>query len=748
MIKNRVFNFIFFKKGNFSFCFSFIFLFFIFLLFFLYGIFLYNKIATRLNGKIWDFPAVVYGRVISFEPGSKYTKKNIIQLLNEIKYKKVEKICSPGEYIVKKNEIEIFRRSFDFPDLKEEKVLVKLVLENDQIKNIINMKNGNCFSFFRLDPKLISIINSINNENRIFLLKKEFPDLFIRILLEIEDRYFYKHDGINVCSIIRAIIANILAGKTIQGGSTLTQQLVKNLFLSSKKTLLRKINEAYMAILMDFFYSKDRILELYLNEVYLGQNGDDKIHGFPLASLYYFGRPINELSIDQYSLLIGMAKGASLYNPFRNYNLAFSRRNIVLKLLKKRNIINNEIYERLISQPLGVLLNNKILSFQPAFIQILKRELNNKLKNKNDVFSGSKIFSTLDPILQKSAEKSIKNGIIYLRKKNKIPDLEAAMLVVDRINGEIRAVVGGSNPKYSGFNRALKSRRSIGSLSKPSTYLAALSKPDIFGLNTLIPDLPIKVKFNNQVWSPKNFDHNFRGKVMLIDALIKSLNIPTVNIGLSIGLEKISDFLIRLGVPSQIIKKVPSILLGSINLTLLEIAQIFQTISGGGNRAKLSVLRSVIKCDGKKIYNSYPSSKQVVSPQAAYLTLYGMQKVVEYGTSKLLMDKFSKYHLAGKTGTTNNFRDSWFVGVDGKEVTIIWVGRDNNGPTNLTGSTGALYIYERYLENQTPFLLINNPPEEIVQMQVNFDGSFDCSKSGYRTLPIWVKNSKYLCENM
>ncbi|MDB6373073.1 bifunctional glycosyl transferase/transpeptidase [Photorhabdus bodei] len=712
-----------------------------------YGVYLDAKIRDRIDGKVWELPAAVYGRMVNLEPGMNYSKKEMVYLLEGMQYRQVTKITRPGEFSVRGETIEMLRRPFNFPDSKEGQIHALLTFSDNRLAGIENLENQRQFGFFRLDPKLITMLQSPNGEQRLFVPRSGFPDLLVNTLLATEDRHFYQHDGIRILSIGRAALANLTAGRTVQGGSTLTQQLVRNLFLTNERTLVRKANEAYMAVLMDYRYSKDRILELYLNEVYLGRSGDGEIRGFPLASLYYFGRPVDELSLDQQALLVGMVKGASLYNPWRNPKLVLQRRNVVLKLLQNQQIIDEDLYKLLSARPLGVKPKGGVITPQPAFMQLVRKELQDRLGDRVNDLSGVKIFTTLDPVSQDAAENAVEEGIASLRKTRKIADLEGAMVIVDRISGEIRAMVGGSQPQYAGFNRAMMARRSIGSLAKPSTYLAALSEPDQYRLNTWLADEPLAVKQpNSKVWEPRNYDRRFRGRVMLIDGLASSLNIPTVNLGLAVGLDHVSNTLIRLGVPEEVIQQVPAMLLGSLSLTPLEVAQEYQTMASGGNRATLSALRSVITEDGTVIYQSYPQAERAVPAQAAYLTLYGMQQVVANGTSRSLNAKFGRYNLAGKTGTTNDLRDSWFAGIDGKEVVIAWVGRDNNEPTNLTGATGALNVYRRYLENQTPLMLNNIPPEGIVDMAVNQDGSFSCSGSGWRTLPVWTYDPQSLCQ--
>ena len=712
----------------------------------IYGVYLDQKIRSRIDGKVWQLPAAVYGRMVNLEPDMSITKNEMVKLLEATQYRQVSKMTRPGEFTVQANSIEMIRRPFDFPDSKEGQVRARLTFDGDRLDTIENMDNNRQFGFFRLDPRLITMLSSANGEQRLFVARNGFPDLLVDTLLATEDRHFYEHDGISLYSIGRAVLANLTAGRTVQGASTLTQQLVKNLFLSSERSYWRKANEAYMAVLMDARYSKDRILELYMNELYLGQSGDNEIRGFPLASLYYFGRPVEELSLDQQALLVGMVKGASIYNPWRNPKLALERRNLVLRLLQQQQVIDQELYDMLSARPLGVQPRGGVISPQPAFMQLVRQELQSKLGDKVKDLSGVKIFTTFDSVAQDAAEKAAVEGIPALKKQRKLSDLETAMVVVDRNSGEVRAMVGGAEPQFAGYNRAMQARRSIGSLAKPATYLTALSQPNQYRLNTWIADAPISLRQpNGQVWSPQNDDKQFSGQVMLVDALTRSMNVPTVNLGMSLGLPAIVDTWQKLGVAKDQLHPVPAMILGALNLTPIEVAQAFQTIASGGNRAPLSALRSVIAEDGSVLYQSFPQAERAVPAQAAYMTLWTMQQVVQRGTGRQLGAKYPGLHLAGKTGTTNNNVDTWFAGIDGREVVITWVGRDNNQPTKLYGASGAMSIYQRYLANQSPVPLNLVAPEDIVDMGVDSSGNFVCG-GGMRTLPVWTTNPDSLCQ--
>jgi len=713
----------------------------------IYGVYLDQKIRARIDGKVWQLPAAVYGRMVNLEPDMAISKNEMVKLLEATQYRQVTKMTRPGEFTVQAKSIEMIRRPFDFPDSKEGQVRARLTFDGSRLETIENMDSNRQFGFFRLDPRLITMLSSPNGEQRLFVPRNGFPDLLVDTLLATEDRHFYEHDGISFYSIGRAVLANLTAGRTVQGASTLTQQLVKNLFLSSERSYWRKANEAYMALIMDARYSKDRILELYMNEVYLGQSGDNEIRGFPLASLYYFGRPVEELSLDQQALLVGMVKGASIYNPWRNPKLALERRNLVLRLLQQQNVIDQELYDMLSARPLGVQPRGGVISPQPAFMQMVRQELQAKLGDKVKDLSGVKIFTTFDSVAQDAAEKAAVEGIPLLIKQRKLTDLETAMVVVDRYTGEVRAMVGGATPQFAGYNRAMQARRSIGSLAKPATYLTALSQPNIYRLNTWIADAPISLRLSNgQVWAPQNDDRRFSGQVMLVDALTRSMNVPTVNLGMAVGLPAVTDTWQKLGAPKDQLTGMPSMLLGALNLTPIEVAQAFQTIASGGNRAPLSALRSVIAEDGTVLYQSFPQAERAVPAQAAYMTLWTMQQVVQRGTGRQLGAKYPGLHLAGKTGTTNNNVDTWFAGIDGREVTITWVGRDNNQPTKLYGASGAMAIYQRYLENQSPIPLDLTPPEDITNMGVDDMGNFVCGGGGVRQLPVWTTSPETLCQ--
>ncbi|NOJ16010.1 penicillin-binding protein 1B [Vibrio jasicida] len=714
------------------------------------GIYLDSVVKDRFDGQLFDLPTVVYARILNLNPGENITIKEMRNELDVLNYRKVSQPRYPGEYSSSSTRIELIRRPFEFADGPEPDRHVMLHFSSSGLTRIQSLESKGDLGYLRIEPKMLGMLEKDQNEQRLFLRRDQFPEILVDALLATEDRDFYQHDGVSPLAIGRALVANIKAGRTVQGGSTLTQQLAKNLFLTRDKTLWRKVCEAYIALILDYRYSKDRILEAYLNEVYLGQSGGDAIHGFALASRYYFGQPIQELRIDQLAMLVGMVKGPSYYNPIRYPERTKTRRDLVLRLLMQQDMLTSEQYEQAVNRPLDTQNKPRIASRQPAYFQQLNIELKEKVGDNFKAETGLRLFTSLDPVSQSKLEQAIAKKVPELAKRAG-KELEAAAVAVDRHSGEIRAMVGGKRVGYEGFNRALNASRPIGSLVKPAIYLTALEQPEKYNLATTLHDTPLSLKGSKgSVWSPRNFDRKFRGDVPLYLALAKSLNVPTVRLGMELGIPEVSDTLERLGVDKNEIRPVPSMFLGSFSLTPFEVAQMYQTVTNSGKRAKLSALRSVIDMDGNVIYQSLPRSAQAVDQQAAWLTTYAMKQGVAQGTGRFLQSQFSWAALAGKTGTSNDSRDSWFVGVDGREVTTVWLGRDDNKSTKLTGSSGALRVYAEYLQQRIPERLELPWPKEVTTLgfQKAANGALELNCRSEYKLPVWDKTGqiKQQCE--
>ena len=714
------------------------------------GIYLDSVVKDRFDGQLFDLPTVVYARILHLSPGENITIKEMRNELDVLNYRKVSQPRYPGEYSSSSTRIELIRRPFEFADGPEPDRHVMLHFSSSGLQRIQSLESKGDLGYLRIEPKMLGMLEKNQNEQRLFLRRDQFPEVLVDALLATEDRDFYQHDGVSPLAIGRALVANIKAGRTVQGGSTLTQQLAKNLFLTRDKTLWRKVREAYIALILDYRYSKDRILEAYLNEVYLGQSGGDAIHGFALASRYYFGQPIQELRIDQLAMLVGMVKGPSYYNPIRYPERTKTRRDLVLRLLMQQDMLTAQQYEQAVNRPLDTQSKPRIASRQPAYFQQLNIELKEKVGDNFKAETGLRLFTSLDPVSQSKLEQAIAKKVPELAKRAG-KELEAAAVAVDRHSGEIRAMVGGKRVGYEGFNRALNASRPIGSLVKPAIYLTALEQPEKYNLATTLHDTPLSLKGSKgSVWSPRNFDRKFRGDVPLYLALAKSLNVPTVRLGMELGIPEVSATLERLGVDKNEIRPVPSMFLGSFSLTPFEVAQMYQTVTNSGKRAKLSALRSVIDMDGNVLYQSLPRSSQAVDQQAAWLTTYAMKQGVAQGTGRFLQSQFAWAALAGKTGTSNDSRDSWFVGVDGREVTTVWLGRDDNKSTKLTGSSGALRVYAEYLKQRIPERLELPWPKEVTTLgfQKAANGALEMNCRSEYKLPVWDKSGqiKQQCE--
>ena len=656
-----------------------------------------DKVTKQFEGKRWSLPARVFARPLELYEGKTLYARDLEKELHLLRYRKSDKITATGQYSKKGNSFLIHTRGFQFAeDLEPERLLRINLNNNGRVKSLKNANSDSPLTLMRLEPILIGNFYPSHNEDRILVRLNEVPPLLTEGLIAVEDKNYYNHFGINPTSILRAVLANIKEGRKVQGGSTLTQQLVKNYFLTNEQSYKRKINEATMSMLLELHYSKDELLEAYMNEIYLGQNGQRAIHGFGLASQFYFGIPLRELKVEQIALLIGIAKGASYYNPRRFPNRAKARRNLVLDVMEREEVISHEQALSAKEKPLGVSQSRPSAKNPfPAYLELVKSQLRRDYQEEDLHNEGLLIFTAMDPIIQLQAEKVLRNRVRKLERSNRMGKgkLNGAMVISNIQDGEVLAIVGGTDSRLEGYNRALSAKRQIGSVVKPAVYLAALDRSRKFSLATRISDAPVVVRVGREYWKPRNYDHRDLGGVLLVKALILSRNTPTVRIGIQTGLDNVIQMMHDLGIHSDI-PPYPSILLGTSELAPVEVQQMFQTLAAEGTYTPLKGIRNVMDSYGKNLKRYPLNVKQVASPESVYQITYAMNQITRNGTAKYLSTVLPKWkNSAGKTGTTNDKRDSWYAGFTGQHVVTVWVGRDDNKPTHLTGSSGALRVW-------------------------------------------------------
>lgn len=677
-----------------------------------------NQITRRFEGRRWELPARIYGRSLDLFSGKTLPLEQLQLELDQLRYRstQTQHLEKPGEYFLTGSRITIFSRAFSFPDNPQSAQPITVQFSGNHIISLENQQTGEPLSLFRLEPLHIASIYPGDNEDRLLIRIKDTPELLIKALLLTEDKTFYHHIGVRPFAIFRALLANVKAGKTVQGGSTLTQQLVKNFFLTSEKSIRRKLNGAIMALLVEYHYEKDEILEAYLNEIFLGQGGKRAIHGFAMASKFYFGRNIQELSADQLALLIGLAKGASYYNPRRHPERAKSRRNLILGNMITSGLLTEQIGLRLQQEPLGITKHKPSgITRYPAFIKLVRRQLKRDYNDEDLRNEGLSIFTTFDPFIQHQAENKLQRILTDLETEKKMDEdtLQGAFIICSSDQGEVQAVIGDRFVRQDGFNRVLEMKRPSGSVVKPAIYLTALARQEQYNLLTLLDDSPLSIPFNGEDWQPQNYDKAFHGSVPLMQSLAHSYNVATVRLGMELGIESIIDTLHLLGI-SREIPPYPSLLLGAIEFTPIEILQMYQSLAAGGYRTPL---RSILAVTDKAnhLLHRYPLTvKEAASPSSVFCLTRALQEVTRTGTARALKHMLPpKLLVAGKTGTTNDLRDSWFAGFTGSHVAVAWVGRDNNKPTQLTGSTGALRIWGSIMASITTSSLDLNPPEDI-----------------------------------
>jgi len=691
------------------------------------------RVRSEFEGRRFALPARIYARPLELHAGLHIGQGDVVRELQEVGYRAEMHEGESGWFMRDDAWLEIAVRPFVFWDGTQPAKRIRVVFDGKTVKAVQDSE-GKDLPLARLEPLPIGGIYPANNEDRVLVRLSEVPKPLVEALVATEDRNFYTHHGFDLRGIARAAWS-FLRGNGLQGGSTLTQQLVKNFFLTPERTISRKVTELLMAVLLEMHYGKEEILETYLNEIYLGQDRDRAIHGVGLASLFYFGKTIDHLTLAESALLVGMVRGPALYDPFRNPQRALDRRNLVLRETRDRGYATLEQYAEARGASLGV--NQKAAmgtSPHPAFLDLVHRQLRREYDEADLRSEGLRVFTTLDPHVQGAAERVLERKIAQFDKGKFFgdPGLEGAVVVTDSQAGEVQALVGGRDARYRGFNRALDAGRPVGSLLKPAIYLTALADPSHYTLVTSIDDGPFVWKSQGAPdWQPSNYDRKFHGAVQLRTAFAQSYNAATARLGTDIGIEKVLATVKKLGIERPL-TPFASTLLGAVDLAPIEVAQMYQTIASGGFRTPLRAIREVTTQDGKPLRRYALAVEQAFPAEPMYLLTAAMQGVVREGTAQSLKNWLPpEIAVAGKTGTTDSQRDAWFAGFTGDRLAIVWIGYDDNRAARLSGAGAALPIWGELMAALDPEPLALPKPDGIENVLIDplsgLRGDFNCA---------------------
>jgi len=679
-----------------------------------------DRVVTReFQGRHWSVPARVYAEPLDLYVGAPLGADDLEEELRRLHYRSGDPAAGPGVYHRHGGSFDLYARRVRFVDELREPELVSIRAGSDSVTGLRHA-DGTELPVFRLDPLLVGSVFPVHGEDRIVLSPADVPPLLRLGVKLVEDRRFDQHHGVDPYGIVRALWANLRAGHVVQGGSTLTQQLVKNYFLSDEQTIGRKATEAVMAVRLEAHFSKEDILVAYLNEVYLGQDGERAIHGFGLASEYYFAKPLAELDVGELALLIGLVKGPSYYDPRKHGERARARRNFVLQELADAHLFAYAAAKRAAAESIG--LRPPGGRYVPAYLDLVRRHLKRDYAEADLAAAGLAVYTTFDPHAQAAAEGALARHLTRLDAASRVrgAHLEGAVIVAEPNSGDVVAVVGGREVGAEGFNRALDARRPIGSLVKPAIYLAAL-ETGRYNAATMLEDAPIGLKLGDgSIWAPQNFTHEIYGSVPMARALAESMNLATVRLGLDVGLPRIADTLQRLGLEARPTLN-PSLLLGTVEMTPLEVVQVYTSLANGGFRARLRAVRAVLDEQGRPL-KSFEVQVEVAAPPSAIYQLDRMLTLVTTrGTGRGALARLPPGTVvAGKTGTSSDTRDSWFAGFTGSYLAVVWVGYDDNRVTGLTGAAGALPVWGDTIASLKSASFQPVPPELIEDRWIGF----------------------------
>ena len=662
----------------------------------IYVAYLDYLVRSQFEGKRWTEPVKVYAAPQVLSTGIRLTPERLVWQLEQLHYRRDPHLASQASFLQDGQRVVLRTRPFAFWDGEVQSSYLHVTFNAAGIQRIEDQQGGVVQLPQRLDPALIGVIYPGLHEDRMPVRLDDVPQPLLQGLLATEDRDFFEHAGISPRGILRAMWVNLLAGEVVQGGSTLTQQLAKNMLLTSERSVVRKLNEVIMAMILDARYDKQAILEAYLNEIYLGQDGVRAVHGFAMASEYYFSMPLHELQLHHIALLVALVRGPSWYDPLRYPDRARARRDRVLDAMMDLQFISQRVCRQAKAQPLDVILTpHRYSARYPAFLDMVRREFRREYPHIPAATEGLRIFTTLDLDAQRALESGMAHVMPQLDRlaPGHGSSLEAAGIILGRSNGRVLALAGSRRVTDAGFNRALDATRSIGSLYKPVVYLTALESGD-YTPETLISDEPVVIRARGAPdWIPGNYDHRTHGSVTLREALAQSYNLATVHLGMKLGVAETAHMLHQLGV-NRGVEVVPSLLLGSCALTPMEVSELYLALANRGRSRMAEAIIEVVSAEGRVLPHEKKRWQQRVQASSVMLLESMLQEVVRSGTASGLQRYLpAGFSAAGKTGTSNELRDSWFAGFVDDYVATVWVGRDDDQPAGLTGAQGALPVW-------------------------------------------------------
>jgi len=691
-----------------------------------------RTVTQRFNGQRFRVASRVLSAPTILYPGLDWKNVDLPGALTRLGYQAETGPgpLLPGRYVFGKNKLRVHLRALEHPTRPEPDRDVEITLEGSEIAEIRDVPSGRELGAVLLEPELVGSYYGPDREQRELVRLGEVPRHLIDAILSAEDQRFDEHHGIDPVRIVGAFLANVRHGGVRQGGSTVTEQLAKNFFLTPERTLSRRIRTALLSMIIEARYSKDEILECYLNEIYLGQRGATEVHGVGEASRLYFGKPVRELTVAEAALIAAVIPGPNGISPYKNPDRALARRNLVLDLMHEQERIDDATWNAARAEPFHLSAVTPESSDARYFLDALRRQLPEVYDNEGLTSEGLKIYSTLDLRLQRIAATALRDGLATLEKrypklKAESPDkqIEGCLIALRPQTGEVLALVGGRGYAVSQFDRCVQAKRQMGSTFKPFVYIAALEPQGgrpVITLASTLEDEPLSIPTPSGPWTPVNYDHQFHGVVTVRDALEHSRNVPTARLAQEVGIERIAAVAQRLGIESSL-PLVPSLALGVADVAPIEVARAYAAIANGGIRPEIRTFEDVLDPQGHTLARREIEFQPVLDAGTAYLATSLMEGVVERGTAVSVRTSGLLGPIAGKTGTTDSGRDAWFVGFTPELLAVVWVGFDEPRNTPLTGATGALPIWIRFMKEATSGQIRGAflPPPEVITLDID-----------------------------